>query len=244
MLARRLMLRLVALAAMVARSSGTVRRQAQNPITIGFGMALTGGLAPNGKAALLAMQIWESEINAKGGLLGRPVKLVYYDDQSNPATIPGHLHKAAGRGQGRPGGQRLCHQHDRAGDADHHAAQPHVPQPVRPGGEHRVPLSEILLVHADRRAGAEAELCRGLLRHGDGAEPEAADAGDRRRRCGVPAQRDGWRARAGEAGRTEDRLRQDLSADDHRLHADRPRDPGDQSGSRAGVLLSARHASA
>src|SRR5215470_5415932 len=62
---------------------------AQNPITIGFGMALTGGLAPNGKAALLAMQIWESDINAKGGLLGRPVKLIYYDDQSNPATIPG-----------------------------------------------------------------------------------------------------------------------------------------------------------
>jgi branched-chain amino acid transport system substrate-binding protein len=61
----------------------------QNPITIGFGMALTGGLAPNGKAALFAMQIWEKEINAKGGLLGRPVKLVYYDDQSNPATVPG-----------------------------------------------------------------------------------------------------------------------------------------------------------
>ena len=38
---------------------------AQSPITIGFGMALTGGLAPNGKAALFAMQIWEKEINAK-----------------------------------------------------------------------------------------------------------------------------------------------------------------------------------
>ena len=63
--------------------------RAQAPITIGFGMALTGGLAPNGKAALLAMQIWEDDINAKGGLLGRPVKLVYYDDQSNPATMPG-----------------------------------------------------------------------------------------------------------------------------------------------------------
>jgi hypothetical protein len=62
--------------------------QAADPITIGFGMALTGGLAPNGKAALLAMQIWEQDINAKGGLLGRPVKLVYYDDQSNPATVP------------------------------------------------------------------------------------------------------------------------------------------------------------
>ncbi|WP_428490046.1 amino acid ABC transporter substrate-binding protein [Rhodopila sp.] len=62
---------------------------AADPITIGFGMALTGGLAPNGRAALLAMQIWEQEINAKGGLLGRPVKLVYYDDQSNPANVPG-----------------------------------------------------------------------------------------------------------------------------------------------------------
>ncbi|WP_395711862.1 amino acid ABC transporter substrate-binding protein [Reyranella sp.] len=59
------------------------------PLTIGFGMALTGGLAPNGKAALLSMQIWEEEINAKGGLLGRPVKLVYYDDQSNPSQVPG-----------------------------------------------------------------------------------------------------------------------------------------------------------
>jgi len=61
----------------------------KKPITIGFGMALTGGLAPNGKAALLAMQIWAHDTNAKGGLLGRPVKLVYYDDQSNPATVPG-----------------------------------------------------------------------------------------------------------------------------------------------------------
>jgi branched-chain amino acid transport system substrate-binding protein len=63
--------------------------RAADPITIGFGMALTGGLAPNGKAALLAMQIWEEEVNAKGGLLGRPVKLVFYDDQSNPSTVPG-----------------------------------------------------------------------------------------------------------------------------------------------------------
>jgi branched-chain amino acid transport system substrate-binding protein len=63
--------------------------RAADPITIGFGMALTGGLAPNGKAALLAMQIWEEETNAKGGLLGRPVKLIFYDDQSNPSTVPG-----------------------------------------------------------------------------------------------------------------------------------------------------------
>jgi branched-chain amino acid transport system substrate-binding protein len=51
-------------------------------------MALTGGLAANGKAALLAMQIWVEDINAQGGLLGRPVELVFYDDQTKPATVP------------------------------------------------------------------------------------------------------------------------------------------------------------
>jgi branched-chain amino acid transport system substrate-binding protein len=63
--------------------------QQGQPIRIGFSMALTGGLGPNGKSALLAQKIWEEEVNAKGGLLGRPVRLVYYDDQSNPSTVPG-----------------------------------------------------------------------------------------------------------------------------------------------------------
>jgi len=67
---------------------GLASAGAAEPIKIGFSMALTGGLAPNGKSALLAMQIWEKDINAKGGLLGRPVKLVYYDDQSQPSTVP------------------------------------------------------------------------------------------------------------------------------------------------------------
>jgi branched-chain amino acid transport system substrate-binding protein len=62
--------------------------QTGEPIKIGYSMALTGGLAPNGKSALLAQKIWEEDVNARGGLLGRPVKLVYYDDQSNPATVP------------------------------------------------------------------------------------------------------------------------------------------------------------
>ena len=60
-----------------------------DPITIGFGIALTGPLGPNGKSSLVAMKIWEDDVNAKGGLLGRPVKLIYYDDQSSPATVPG-----------------------------------------------------------------------------------------------------------------------------------------------------------
>ena len=63
--------------------------RAAEPITIGLGMALTGGLAVVGKSGLLAMQIWVEDVNARGGLLGRPVKLIYYDDQSNPAVVPG-----------------------------------------------------------------------------------------------------------------------------------------------------------
>ena len=62
--------------------------QLGTPIKVGYSMALTGGLAPNGKSALLAQKIWEEDINAKGGLLGRPVKLVYYDDKSAPAEVP------------------------------------------------------------------------------------------------------------------------------------------------------------
>jgi len=59
------------------------------PVTIGFSMPLTGGLAVNGTSGLLAMQIWAEDTNQKGGLLGRPVKLVYYDDQTNPSLVPG-----------------------------------------------------------------------------------------------------------------------------------------------------------
>ena len=70
MLPRRLALAIAVVCAWVVPA-------AAQTLTIGFGMALTGGLAPNGKAALLAMQIWESDINTKGGLLGRPVKLIY-----------------------------------------------------------------------------------------------------------------------------------------------------------------------
>jgi branched-chain amino acid transport system substrate-binding protein len=69
--------------------SAPAAAQSGDPIKIGFSLALTGPLAPNGKQALLGAKIWEEEVNAKGGLLGRKVELVNYDDQSNPANIPG-----------------------------------------------------------------------------------------------------------------------------------------------------------
>jgi branched-chain amino acid transport system substrate-binding protein len=63
--------------------------RAADPIKVGFSMALTGAVAPNGKQNLLALEIWRDDVNANGGLLGRPVELVYYDDQSNPNNVPG-----------------------------------------------------------------------------------------------------------------------------------------------------------
>jgi len=63
--------------------------QAAEPVKIGLSMSLTGGLAAGGKSALLGMQIWAEDVNAKGGLLGRPVQLVFYDDQSAGSNVPG-----------------------------------------------------------------------------------------------------------------------------------------------------------
>ena len=62
---------------------------AAEPIKIGFSTSMTGGLASSGKANLLAQQIWQEKVNAEGGLLGRSVQLVYYDDQSKADTVPG-----------------------------------------------------------------------------------------------------------------------------------------------------------
>ncbi len=113
---KRLTAGLLAAAATVALA-GSASAQSGDPIRIGFGMALTGPLAANGKQALLGMKIWEDQTNAKGGLLGRPVKLVFYDDQSNPSTVPGIYYEASRRRQGRARHRRLRHQHARAGDA-------------------------------------------------------------------------------------------------------------------------------
>src|SRR5262245_60808581 len=58
-----------AVAAVLTGAAGNAAAQSGEPIKIGFSMAMTGGLAPNGKSALLAQRIWEEDVNAKGGLL-------------------------------------------------------------------------------------------------------------------------------------------------------------------------------
>src|SRR2546430_8987010 len=73
--------------------SWTTAAQGAEPIKIGFGMALTGGLAANGKAALIAMQLWAEDVHKKGGILGRAVEPASYDDPTKGATGPGNLTK-------------------------------------------------------------------------------------------------------------------------------------------------------
>ena len=63
--------------------------RAAEPITIGMSVSMTGPLAVNGKPGLVAMQICGGGHQRKGGLLGRPVKLDFYDDQSIPPNVPG-----------------------------------------------------------------------------------------------------------------------------------------------------------
>src|ERR1700710_3194689 len=60
----------------------------QPPIKIGMSMAQTGGLAGGGKASLLGIEIWVDDINARGGLLGRKVELIIYDDKSSASETP------------------------------------------------------------------------------------------------------------------------------------------------------------
>jgi len=63
--------------------------QTKTPIRIGLSIAQTGPLSGAGKSGLVALQIWRDDVNAGGGLLGRQVELVVYDDQSNPSMTPG-----------------------------------------------------------------------------------------------------------------------------------------------------------
>jgi branched-chain amino acid transport system substrate-binding protein len=63
--------------------------QAAGPVKIGMSMPQTGSLGAGGKAELVAIRMWVDDVNAKGGLLGRKVEFIVYDDQTNPALTPG-----------------------------------------------------------------------------------------------------------------------------------------------------------
>lgn len=59
------------------------------PIRIGYCLSLTGPVAGNSRSAQLAHEIWREGINGRGGLLGRPVELICYDDHADASRVPG-----------------------------------------------------------------------------------------------------------------------------------------------------------
>jgi branched-chain amino acid transport system substrate-binding protein len=76
-------------ASAAAATPATFAKGAEGPIRIGFSIAQTGNIASGGKAGLAALELWRSDVNAAGGLLGRNVEFVVYDDQSQAGTVPG-----------------------------------------------------------------------------------------------------------------------------------------------------------
>src|SRR5438045_972675 len=72
--------------ALALAAGGVVPATAQAPIRIGASLSLTGTYAKLGKNQHEGYQLCEKDLNAKGGLLGRKVQFVVYDDQSLPAT--------------------------------------------------------------------------------------------------------------------------------------------------------------
>jgi branched-chain amino acid transport system substrate-binding protein len=80
---------LLAGSAGVALASAPTAFAQSRPIRIGGTLPLTGGNASIGKVAQVTAQIWADDVNRRGGLLGRKVELVIYDDQTNPTLTPG-----------------------------------------------------------------------------------------------------------------------------------------------------------
>ena len=66
--------------------SAAPAQAAKKPVVIGVAIALTGKVSKSGKLTLRGYEMWQREVNARGGLLGRKVVLKVYDDESNPTT--------------------------------------------------------------------------------------------------------------------------------------------------------------
>ena len=198
-----------------------------NPIKVGVGLSLTGGSASPGKMLLAALELWRDDVNAKGGMLGRTVELIHYDDQSTPANVPGIYTKLI------------------SVDKVDLLLGPYATNFVAPAMptimQHNKMTISLTAIGINRHfnydkyfsmvpVGPEGvnSFCDRVLRIGVTAEAEAADGGDPGGRRRVRAQRLGRRPRRGQEARLQDHLRPELSAGHHRLHADGARRAGGQ----------------
>ena len=70
-----------------SNASSTASSTTGHPITVGISLPLTGQFSADGIATEHGYQLWASDVNANGGLLGRPVQLKIVNDNSNPNTV-------------------------------------------------------------------------------------------------------------------------------------------------------------
>src|SRR6267142_121884 len=71
------------------RTNAPIDCHGLRPIRIGYCLSLTGRLADNSRSARLAHDIWREDVNTRGGVLGRPVELIRYDDHGDASLVPG-----------------------------------------------------------------------------------------------------------------------------------------------------------
>lgn len=79
---------LYAITAVLFAIAGTMSGSAlaRDEIVVGASVALTGKYSRTGQEQLNGYNMWVEDVNAKGGLLGKKIRLVYYDDESKPDT--------------------------------------------------------------------------------------------------------------------------------------------------------------
>jgi branched-chain amino acid transport system substrate-binding protein len=80
-----------ALTALVVAACGTgsasTTSSGATPIMVGISLPMSGSFSADGHASLRGYQLWASDVNSNGGLLGRPVQLKVLDDKSDPNQV-------------------------------------------------------------------------------------------------------------------------------------------------------------
>ena len=66
--------------------SASTGADAAEPIRVGAVLPFSGGVELYGQQAKLGLDLAAKEINAAGGILGRPVEVIYADDKTRPAS--------------------------------------------------------------------------------------------------------------------------------------------------------------
>src|SRR3954463_4761889 len=83
---RRSVARVLAAGALVLAAAAVPAAAQQDPIVIGGTVGLTGAYAEPSADYKAVYDLWLEQGNKKGGILGRPVKMIIYKDESNPTV--------------------------------------------------------------------------------------------------------------------------------------------------------------